>query len=138
MDEKYNTIVYGSAATAAGIGVPGVFVPDIGPLATLWAAMLAMIAAESGHDMDKNFALKVATGVATGAGAMVTGIKTFTWCLKWLPGVGTGTAIVINSSLNYTFTYRLGKAFAELVDCPDFTLYDAGTLTLALVGIVKE
>lgn len=121
MHDRYKPIVYSFAGSAAAVGVPGVFVPDVGVLAGQWGAMLFAIAAESEHELDKAFCLKIASGVIAGAGAMVTGVKTFTWALKWLPGIGTGTAILINSGLNYTYTYRLGKAFAEIVDRPDYT-----------------
>lgn len=136
MDDKYKPIVYTISGSAAALGVPGVFVPDAGILAGQWGAMLFAIAAESDHELDKAFCLKVASGVIAGAGALVTGVKTFAWAIKWLPGLGTGTAMVINSGLNYTYTYRLGKAFAEMLERPNYSVHDAGTTTLALLGMM--
>jgi uncharacterized protein (DUF697 family) len=131
-------IVRTATGSAAAVGVPGVFVPDVPLLTGIWATMLVALAEEAGHEMNKEFAIKVGTGLVTGMGSMVAGVKTFSWFIKWVPGIGTGSAMAINTSLNGFFTYRLGRAWAEMVDRPDFTMTDAVAIVGALLTLMTS
>lgn len=136
--QEYQPVVQRYAAAAAAIGAPGVLSPvgDIPALSGLWAGMLVDLSQRSGHQMNMQFGLKVASGVVGGVGIMAGGVKTVLKVLRWLPGAGIPTAMAVNSSVNWMLTYRLGMAYSSLVSRPGYRLTDVAELVYALIGLM--
>jgi uncharacterized protein (DUF697 family) len=131
--------IVGAAARAAGvIGVPGAFSfgLDVGAMGVIWAGMIGAIAAKSNHEINKEFAVKVATGVATGVGAYVVGSKIAMGLLNFIPFAGTLTAIGINSVLNYLFTYKLGNVITKLFAEGESDVADMEHLIVTVASMV--
>ena len=156
IEEKYYRPVGTAVATAAGLGVPGVFVPplDMAGVGATWTAMVVAIARKSGHEMDAAAAGKV---VAAGVGALAgykLGSKILTWTAAPLvvtfPIAGVPAVVVANATLNGLFTLKLGVATCNQFSRPGFRTMDVLNLaraiamelvpmpTMAEIRLVKE
>lgn len=135
---EYRDIVEKAVITAAGIGVPGAlsFGLDVAALSTTWAVMIAAIADESGHDMDKVFAAKLTAGVLAGVGGYVAGSKLVMTLLNFIPGAGTLAAMGVNGVMNALYTYKMGHAMSTLLDKDGFREADIGEMAESLVAVV--
>lgn len=94
---------------------------DVTVMTGIWATMTVAIAKESGHEVNKTYATKIAAAVLTGVASYVTGSKIAMKALHVVPLAGTLAAMGVNSFLNYWFTFKVGKALAELFDTSDFS-----------------
>lgn len=138
LPEKYADLIRGSVAAAAGIGVPGAFVPgiDVAAMAGIWTNMIIQIANKAGKPMSRDKAGKFVTAIASGVGGYVGGSLLFTKLLHAIPGVGTGAAIGINALLNGIYTYRLGKALISQFEKSHFDgddLLNAATVIIPML-----
>lgn len=137
---KYRPIVATSAMAAGAVGIPGAFSGgfDMAAVSGIWTGMTVAIAAKSGHKVDAAFAAKIVTSIATGAAAYLTGSKLLTFALHAVPVAGSLAAMGINGSLNYWFTYRVGRALSALFDRSDFTPQDLGEIVRAVTKILAS
>ena len=120
---KAQEIIHNHALAAAGLGIPGSFIPmaDMGGMAVIWGKMILELADESGHAVDAAYGTKLATSVLSGVTLYIGGSKAMTWLLHFiLPGVGTLTAAAINAMFNWMYTLRLGKLIAKHFEQPGF------------------
>ncbi|WP_020537947.1 hypothetical protein [Lewinella cohaerens] len=129
------SIIKGSSQAAAALAVPGLFVPvvDVAGIAGIWANMLIKVARNSGHELDFQFATKMATSVATGFGAYVAGSKILSYSIMFIPGIGIFGAMGMNSALNYIFTFKLGKIASGLFERTSFDAADAADIAKMLL-----
>jgi len=123
---KYSGIINKATWAAGGIGVPGAlfFGLDVTVMAGIWATMILSIADKSGREIDKTWAAKVASGVATGIAAYVGGSKLAVGILGWIPVVGWIPAMAVNSTLNAWFTRNLGHAMVDMFERENFEFTD--------------
>jgi uncharacterized protein (DUF697 family) len=123
---KYGGIINKATLAAGGVGVPGAlsFGLDVTAMAGIWGTMIIAIADKSGREIDKTWAAKVASGVATGIAAYIGGSKLAVGILGWIPVVGWLPAMAVNSSLNAWFTHNLGRAMVDMFEREDFQLTD--------------
>lgn len=138
VEREYRDIVEKAVIAAAGIGIPGAlsFGLDVAALSTAWAIMIAAIADESGHDMDKAFAAKLAVGVLAGVGGYVAGSKTAVTLLNFIPGAGTLAAMGVNGVMNALYTYKMGHAMSTLLDKDGFQESDITEMATSLAAVV--
>lgn len=122
IDKKYESIVKNSAKAAATAGVSGAINPflDTAAVAGIWTNMIIKIAQASGHQMSVATATKFVTTVASGVAAYKVGSKLFSTIIWLIPGIGWLGAMGVNSTLNYLFTYKLGKVTSGLFGKPGF------------------
>lgn len=105
--------------TAAGLGVVGLFSAFAGPHADLlaiaptWSGLLVKLADQSGQHLDKDTALKIASGVLMGVSAFGGGVKLASSAFAY-SGVGTLPAVILNGGLNAVLTYLFGRAAAQV------------------------
>jgi hypothetical protein len=136
--KEYRGIV-GTGARAAGVaGVPGAFSfgLDVIAMGSIWTAMIIAIAGKSNHKIDKAFAAKITSGVLAGVAAYLTGSKIAMKIFHFIPGIGTLSAIGINSSLNYLFTYKFGSAIVRLFSTGQFSTLEIGIAVMSILCIV--
>lgn len=138
IEEKYYRTVGTAVAAAAGLGVPGLFVPplDMAGVGATWTGMVAAIAKKSGHEMNAAVAGKV---VAAGVGALAgykLGSKILTWAAAPLvltfPVAGVPALVATNASLNGLFTLKLGVATCNQFSRPGFGAMDVANLARAV------
>lgn len=112
-----------SALVAAGLGIPGIFLPgvDMAGVAAIWIKMMIDLAKDAGHDVDMEFAGKVITSMVAGASLYMGGSKLMTTLLTFT-GVGAIPAAGINALFNWIYTLRLGKLLATQFNTPGFTV----------------
>lgn len=97
-----------------GVGLFGAFTAhaDLVVIAPSWAGLIIKLADQAGHELDRDKALKIATGVALGVAGFVGGVKLANTYLAYT-GVGTIPAMLANASANGVLTYLMGKAAAQ-------------------------
>lgn len=136
--EKYKPIVGAAAKTAGAIGVPGAFSfgLDVTAMTGIWGTMTVAIAEKSGHKVDKIFAGKLASAVLVGVGGYVGGSKIVMKLFHLVPGAGSIAAMGVNSFMNAWFTYRVGKALANLFDTGDYSPKDLKSMVQYLLIII--
>lgn len=110
------TTILASSLSLGGVGLLGAFAAhsDLLAIAPAWSAMFIKIARQGGRSLDKNKALKIATGVLAGAGSLIGGIKLANTYFAYT-GVGTVPAVLINGSVNGVLTWLAGRAWAHIV-----------------------
>lgn len=136
--KQYRPVVGAAAKAAAAIGVPGAFSfgLDVVGMGTIWAAMIREIAQRSGHEVDMQYAKKIACGIAAGAGAYIGGSKLAMKLLHLIPGAGTLAAIGVNSFMNFLFTYKLGHGLSKMFEKGSYDDSDAAQAVIVLLGVV--
>jgi uncharacterized protein (DUF697 family) len=118
MNHKYKGIVRTAVVAASASGA--IPFTDVAIMSGIWGTMIVSIAARSGHPLSKGHAVKLAAAVLTGIGTFKFGTKVFTTILHLFPGIGTITAIGIDSFINAFQTYRFGKKLAKQFDNSNF------------------
>lgn len=122
IEKKYKSIVHDSAKAAAAAGTAALVNPflDTAAIAGIWTNMIIQIAKASGRKMDLASATKFVTSVASGVAAYKVGGKILGTAIWLIPGLGWLGAMGLNSTLNYIFTFKLGKVAAGLFSQPGF------------------
>lgn len=144
VDKRYEDIIFGSVAVAAGVGVGGIFVPtlDMAGIGVTWTAMVLAIADESDLELDGVAVAKLVTSAVGGVSAYVFGSKVLTWLATPLilayPIAGIPAAIAVNATLNALFTLRLGAACASKFSRPDFKATDLLDVVADIVGLLLK
>lgn len=135
IEKNFKDIIVGSSKVAAAAALPATVVPglDIPAVAAIWGNMVLKIAKECGRKMDSGTALKLTTIVATGVSGYLAGCKLFTWGLLFIPGIGWLGAMGLNASLNYIFTYKLGKIAKSMFERPTFDAGDVADIAKTLL-----
>lgn len=135
LDKKYNSIVKDSAKAAAAAGTTALINPflDTAAIAGIWTNMIIKIAKESGRKIDMASATKFITSVGAGVGAYKVGGKILGTAIWLIPGLGWLGAMGLNSTLNYLFTFRLGKTVASMFDDPSFDFGNMADITQYVV-----
>jgi hypothetical protein len=135
---KHEGAIYGSAYTAAALGVPGAFTPGLDTLgvAGTWATMMCIIASNANRQLDRPTALKLMSAILSAAAGYLGGSKVFTFALNLIPGLGQLGAIGINSFLNFIYTIRLGKFIAIQMEKNDFDIDDWSNLVPEIIATV--
>lgn len=136
--KKHEVAIYTAAYAAAAAGIPGAFIPalDVGAISTAWVGMLLAIASNSNRHLDRNTALKFATGLLAGSAAYLGGSKLFTFALNFIPGIGTVAAVGINSLLNFLYTFRLGRFIALQMEKSEFDTEDWASMIPEVTALV--
>jgi hypothetical protein len=135
---KYKDIVHQSALTAAGLAVPGTFIPvaDLVGVSGVWFSMIYRIAESSGNGyIEKGAIQRFCINLAQGAGSYYFGSKALQWLLI-MTGVGAIGAVALNTALNYLYTARLGVYIADQFDTPDFHMENAFSGIASIIPIM--
>ncbi|NJM99763.1 MAG: hypothetical protein HC800_23830 [Phormidesmis sp. RL_2_1] len=120
---EYQETIFGHALTAATIGgTIGAIVPgsDTFGVSATWLSMIIQIANHADSETDKAIIQKFLITVVQGAGSYIIGTKVLQG-LMMMTGIGIVGSAVLNASLNFLYTARLGIFVAELYDQPGFT-----------------
>lgn len=130
--EKNRDIVRTAAIAAAGVGVPGALVPglDAPAVASVWIAMATAIAANSGHSLNRNLAVKLVAATIKGSFLYWAGSKALTTLLAF-SGVGMPIAVPLNAAFNYIYTANLGEYLSEALTSSNL---DAEQLVKGILG----
>jgi hypothetical protein len=145
IDKKYHDPIRIAVIAAAGIGVPGIFVPalDMGGIGVIWTTMVGAILAKAGRQVSSATVAKIVAAAVSAVSGYVLGSKILTWLAAPLivafPVAGVPAVVALNSMLNGIFTLRLGLACARRFDDPSFTAADvldlAADISSQLVGL---
>jgi hypothetical protein len=140
IDEKYYGTVATAVASAAGVGVVGLFMPalDMAGVGATWTGMVIAIAAKSGHDLNAAAAAKVVAATLSAVSGYALGSKILTWAATPLvltfPVAGIPSVVAVNAALNGLFTLKLGVATINQFSRPNFNVMDGAQLAVAIVG----
>jgi uncharacterized protein (DUF697 family) len=125
-----------NALIAGGVGIVGAFGAhaDIPFLIGIWVKMTLEIADCMGRKLDKDRAKKLVTGVITGIGGFVGGVKLANTYFAYT-GIGTIPAILANVGTNGSLTYIYGKALTRVFasESKEFTI---DTLIATIVALI--
>lgn len=139
IDSRYREIVSRGVVAAAGIAIPGIFVPtlDLAGVGTIWTTMIVAIANKSGHEFNGTTVAKLVTSAVSAVSAYVIGSKILTWAATPLilafPIAGVPAVTALNAALNGLFTLRLGMVCSRHFSRSEFTDQDA-LLLAAKIG----
>lgn len=135
LNKRYEAIVKDCAKAAAAAGTTALINPflDTAAIAGIWTNMIVKIAKESGRKIDMASATKFITSVGAGISGYKIGSKILSTALWLVPGLGWLGAMGLNSTLNYLFTYRLGKTVAGMFDDPSFNFGNMADITQYVV-----
>ena len=133
--QMQRTIV-GTSVALGCTGLFGTFEPhaDTGVIAAAWAAMFGALAAQAGHDITKDMALKIAGGVIVGIGGFMGGVKLANTYFAYT-GIATPLAMLVNASANGAVTYIVGRAAARTF-LSDDVVHTVEQVVGGIVGIV--
>jgi hypothetical protein len=140
VDEKYQDSITIAVIAAAGLGVPGLFLPtlDMAGMGAIWTTLVLAIASTAGRSVDIATAGKLVTSAVGAVSAYIVGSKILTWAAAPLifafPLAGVPAVIAVNAMLNAIFTLRLGIACARRFSTPDFTAGDVLDLAADIAG----
>lgn len=136
INNKYKGIIRKSAIAASMSGV--IPFSDIVIMSGIWGTMIVSIAARAGHPLSMERATKLATALFTGVLAFKAATKVLTAILHFFPGIGTITALGIDSFINAFQTYRLGRQFAKELDQADFNMDHVMELAGGIIETVVD
>lgn len=144
LEEKYYGTVGTAVAAAAGIAVPGLFVPalDMAGVGATWTVMIGSIADKSGQHVSPTSVAKVAAASVSAVSAYMLGSKILTWAATPLilafPVAGVPAAVAVNAMLNGLFTLRLGIAAASKFSRPDFNALDILEVAASIASVLVK
>lgn len=116
---------------AGGVGIIGAFATDAPALAGIWGTMIYKIAKENYVDLASDTCIKIAACVIASATSFMGGVSLLSKILTWT-GVGLLLGVGLNCTVNYFYTWRLGKVFDEIFDDIDT---DAAYHRLAKIAV---
>lgn len=140
VEEKYYDAIGVAVAAAAGLGVPGLFVPglDMAGVGAIWTTMVLSIAKTSGHELNAAAGAKIVTAAVGAVAGYVLGSKILTWAAAPLiiafPVAGVPAAVALNAGLNGLFTLKLGIATARQFSRSDFNAMDVMELAASIAA----
>jgi uncharacterized protein (DUF697 family) len=122
MNGKYEGIIRKAVISAATSGA--IPFSDVVIMSGIWGTMIVAIASRAGHPLTMERAFKLAGATLAGIGTFKLGTKAFTMALHFFPGIGTITAMGIDSFINAFQTYRLGVQLSEQFDRTTVSMED--------------
>jgi uncharacterized protein (DUF697 family) len=140
IEEKYYRPVGTAVVAAAGLGVPGLFVPplDMAGVGATWTGMVIAIAKKSGHEINTAAAGKIVAAAVGALGGYKLGSKLLTWAatplLLTFPVAGVPAVVAANATLNALFTLKLGVATCKQFSRPGFGAKDTAELAVGIAG----
>lgn len=113
-EDKANKLIQRKALWAAGWGVwdPTPGGADVPAMVVLWTSMLFDLAKIYRVEFDQKAFKIMAKQALQAAGLMFIGLKTFAGIMKYT-GFLTWAGMAINGSMNYAFTYAIGKLYQQ-------------------------
>ena len=135
---KYRSTVQAGVLAATALGPAGAFSgpADAAAIFSVWTTMFCSMVEESGHSMNRDFAVKLVSTVGTGVVGYYAGCKSATWLFHLIPGAGTLTAMGVSSAMNALFTYKFGTGVAKLLEQGELDLQDAAATATCLLALV--
>jgi len=133
ISNKYKGTVKTAVIAAATSGA--IPFSDVVIMSGVWGTMIVSLASRSGHSFSSERAVKLAGAIFASIATFKVGTKAFTTVLHFFPGIGTITAMGIDSFINAIQTYRLGKHFAEQLDRTTINLEDVTGIAKHIVDL---